>query len=83
MAPQVSEKQHFVASRMGETSTVEHGSIVALFTKVNSFFLYFEKPKLIHSHFSHEKFSFFSSKKPMQLSDFTRTIHNIFFVFLN
>jgi len=36
MAPQVSEKQHFVASRLGETSTVEHGSTVALFTKVNS-----------------------------------------------
>jgi hypothetical protein len=36
MATQVSEKQHFVASRLGETSTVEHGSTVALFTKVNS-----------------------------------------------
>jgi hypothetical protein len=38
MAPQVSEKQHFAASRLGETSTVEHGSTVALFTKVNNFF---------------------------------------------
>jgi hypothetical protein len=38
MAPQVSEKQHFAASRLGKTSTVEHGSTVALFTKVNSFF---------------------------------------------
>jgi hypothetical protein len=43
MAPQVSEKQHFATSRMGETSTVEHGSIVALFTKVNSFFFYILK----------------------------------------
>jgi hypothetical protein len=35
MAPQVSEKQHFVASRLGET--------VAVFTKVNNFFYkYFE-----------------------------------------
>jgi len=44
MAPQVSEKQHFVASRLGETSTVEHGSIIALFTKVNSFlYIYISK----------------------------------------
>ena len=43
MATQVSEKQHFVASRLGETSTVEHGSTVAVFTKVNNFFyIYFE-----------------------------------------
>jgi hypothetical protein len=28
MAPQVSEKQHFAASRLGKTSTVEHGSTV-------------------------------------------------------
>jgi hypothetical protein len=36
MAPQVLKKQHFAASHLGETSTVEHGSTVALFTKVNS-----------------------------------------------
>jgi len=37
------EKQHFAASREGGTTTVEHGSTIALFTKVNSFF-YFKKP---------------------------------------
>jgi len=36
MTPQVSEKQHFIASRLGETSTMDYGSTVALFTKVNS-----------------------------------------------
>jgi hypothetical protein len=45
MAPQILEKQQFAASRLGKTSTVEHGSTVALFTKVNSFFKkFFEKP---------------------------------------
>jgi len=28
MAPQVSKKQHFAASRLGKTSIVEHGSTV-------------------------------------------------------
>jgi hypothetical protein len=39
------EKQHFTASHSGGgTSTVEHGSTFALFTKVNNIFFFFEKP---------------------------------------
>jgi len=38
------EKQHFAASRGGGSTTVEHDSTVALFTKVNSFVFCFEKP---------------------------------------
>jgi len=90
MAPQVSEKKHFGASRLGKTSTVEPCSTEVLFTKVNSFFFFkFQKTsasELIHSHCSHEKFRvFFSSEKPVQLINFIRTIHmnvnNFFFVY--
>jgi hypothetical protein len=35
------EKQHFAAFRGGGSTTVEHDSTVALFTKVNSFFFLF------------------------------------------
>jgi len=48
-------------------STVEPCSTVALFTLVNSFFLFYEK----HG----EKFSFFFLKKPVQLIDFTHIVH--------
>jgi hypothetical protein len=48
------EKQHFAASRGGGSTTVEHDSTVALFTKVNSFFFVLKNQC--------EKFSFFSPK---------------------
>ena len=65
MAPQVS-----LGVSVGKTSTVEHGSTVALFTKVNSFFLKNFKKTVFHW------FCFlFFFEKPVQLSDFTRIIH--------
>jgi hypothetical protein len=55
--PHVLEKQHFVGEKAEQWSstvqwTVEHGSIVALFTKVNS------AGELIHAHCSREQFFF-------------------------
>jgi hypothetical protein len=71
------EKQHFAASRGGGSTTVEHDSTVALFTKVNSFFFVLKNQC--------EKFSFFPPEKLVQLIDFTRIVHlnvnNIFFLF--
>ena len=64
------------AFRRGKSITMEHGSTVALFTKVNSFF---KKKKQF------ENFSFFFLEKLVQLIDFTRIVHvnmnNIVFLF--
>jgi len=50
-----------------KSRTVEHGSTVALFTLMNSFFFLNKK----HG----KKFSFFPLEKSVQLIDFTRIVH--------